>query len=90
MKQKHFRALLLFMFLMIIVSACDSGEEASEEVENSDGSTNMSVFIAENGEMDLETNSFTEFAKDEFDIHFEFQKKHLMILRPPRRKDKFH
>ncbi|WP_347834808.1 hypothetical protein [Gracilibacillus sp. JCM 18860] len=49
MKQKHFRALLLFMFLMIIVSACDSGEEASEEVENSDGYTNMSVFIAENG-----------------------------------------
>ncbi|WP_347834806.1 hypothetical protein [Gracilibacillus sp. JCM 18860] len=24
--------------------------------------------------MDLETNSFTEFAEDEFDIHFEFQK----------------
>ncbi|PWU69904.1 extracellular solute-binding protein [Gracilibacillus dipsosauri] len=74
MKQKHFHALLLFMFLMIIASACDSGEEASEEVENSDGYTNMSVFIAENGEMDLETNSFTEFAEDEFDIHFEFQK----------------
>ncbi|RCW64282.1 extracellular solute-binding protein [Saliterribacillus persicus] len=73
MKWKSFYMVLIFASIILILSACNSDDESSEE-ENADGKTNMSVFIAENGEMDLETNSFTEFAEEEFDINFEFQK----------------
>lgn len=74
MKWKGSHAWLIFISLILILSACNSDAQTSEEGENSDGATNMSVFIAENGEMDLETNSFTEFAEDKFDINFDFQK----------------
>ncbi|MGP4040074.1 ABC transporter substrate-binding protein [Gracilibacillus sp. D59] len=73
MKWKGFRTWVIFVSLMLVLIACNSDDEASEE-ENTDGATNMSVFIAENGEMDLETNSFTKFAEDKFDINFDFQK----------------
>lgn len=72
MKWKGFYKRFIFVSAVLVLSACGSDEAGNEE--NSDGSTNMSVFIAENGEMDLETNSFTEFAEEEFDINFDFQK----------------
>lgn len=73
MKWKSFHKWVIFAVLILLLSACNSDEEVSEE-ENTDSATTMSVFIAENGEQELETNSFTKFAEEEFDIKFDFQK----------------
>lgn len=73
MKWKGLHAWLVIVSIILVLSACNSDDQVSEEDENSDGATNMSVFIAENGDVDLETNSFTKFAEEEFGINFEFQ-----------------
>ncbi|KAB8130769.1 extracellular solute-binding protein [Gracilibacillus oryzae] len=73
MKAKKWRMLIVSLFLIVLLSACNSDEEASQEEESTDGATKMTVFMPEGDTIDLETNSFTELAEEEFGIDFEFE-----------------
>ncbi|GAB2560180.1 extracellular solute-binding protein [Gracilibacillus alcaliphilus] len=67
---KGIKFLIVMFVALLIISGCDSGEETDQD---SDGVTNMSVFMPKSDTMDLETNSFTKFAEEEFGINFTFQ-----------------
>lgn len=70
MKRKWSKIFLLSLCVFIF-TACSSNEDASEETV--DGKTTMKVFMPDYTERDLDTNSFTAFVEDEFDLNLEFE-----------------
>nr|WP_208589718.1 extracellular solute-binding protein [Gracilibacillus suaedae] len=76
MKKLLWNFLSIGLVSVILLSACNPEEEVSEEGNESDSAdtaTKMTVFMPEGDNMDLETNSFTQFAEEEFEIDFEFE-----------------
>ncbi|WP_277679130.1 extracellular solute-binding protein [Gracilibacillus dipsosauri] len=70
---KKLMVLLISFSMVIVLTACNSDKETSEEQTDSNGKTKMTVFMPESDTVDLETNSFTKFAEEEFGINFEFE-----------------
>ncbi|WP_347835321.1 extracellular solute-binding protein [Gracilibacillus sp. JCM 18860] len=70
---KKLMVLLISFSMVIVLTACNSDKETSEEQTDSNGKTKMTVFMPESDTIDLETNSFTKFAEEEFGINFEFE-----------------
>ncbi len=70
---KKLMVLLISFSMVIVLTACNSDKETSEEQTDSNGKTKMTVFMPESNTVDLETNSFTKFAEEEFGINFEFE-----------------
>ncbi|WP_163538205.1 extracellular solute-binding protein [Gracilibacillus sp. YIM 98692] len=75
MKRKIWYLLMTGLIGIVLLSACTSDEDVSDEESDneSEGKTKISVFMPESEDTDLETNSFTQFAEEEFGIDFEFE-----------------
>ncbi len=73
LKKMLWKLLSIGWISIILLSACN--EEVSEEGSESDSNTvsKITAFMPEGDTMDLETNSFTQFAEEEFGIDFEFE-----------------
>ncbi|TSB47058.1 extracellular solute-binding protein [Alkalicoccobacillus porphyridii] len=70
MEVKFIRIFILLVGMVLLVS-CSPGEEASEDTV--EGKTDMKIFMPNYSERDLETNSFTAFVEEEFDVNLIFE-----------------
>jgi len=69
------KTMLYFLSFLLVVSlalvGCSSNEKT--EVSQQDGPVKIKVFGPQNAETDLETNSFTKFAEEKFNMDLEWQ-----------------